>query len=333
MDAVAANRLLPGSPLVGENRFDLPVHWTDLLLTANPRHIGKLSLSNARRTDQPDCATIRKPHHPLNRRSDLRGTNMSIRRLPLALWVAIAFAATAALSQTPQPSTAASQGVRAPSTSQANAGDALLPSGTAIPAELSKSVDAKKVKAGDKIEAKVTMDLLSHGQIVVPRDSRIMGHVTEAKPRSKESPESRVGVAFDRISLKNGRELSLRTTVQAIGPSMKQAPFPENGNEVPGQAPPDMHAGTTPTWRGTSGAPGASSRPNGSASPRGIPEDMPAGTPPSENSTGMALDPKSQGVIGMKGLSLSSSEQGSVLRSNTSNIHLDGGTQLVLRTE
>jgi hypothetical protein len=35
----------------------------------------------------------------------------------------------------------------------------------------------------------------------------------------------------------------------------------------------------------------------------------------------------------MKGLSLSTSDQGSVVRSNTSNIHLDGGTQLILRTE
>jgi hypothetical protein len=34
----------------------------------------------------------------------------------------------------------------------------------------------------------------------------------------------------------------------------------------------------------------------------------------------------------LKGLSLNSSDQGSVFSSN-SNIHLDGGTQLILRTE
>lgn len=259
---------------------------------------------------------------------------MSIQRLPLALLVAIAFTAISALSQTPpQPSTTASQTPAASSTSQGNGNDTLLPPGTAIPAELSKSVDAKKVKTGDKIEARVTMDLLSHGQIVVPRDSRVTGHVTEAKPRSKESPQSTVGVAFDRISLKNGRELSLRTTVQAIGPSLKQVPFPENGNEVPGQAPPNMHAGNTPTWRGTPGGSGGSARPDGSPYPAGNPQDVPAGTAPSERSAAGALDPQSQGVIGMKGLSLSTSDQGSVISSNTSNIHLDGGTQLILRTE
>jgi hypothetical protein len=257
---------------------------------------------------------------------------MNIQRLPLGLLVAIAFAATSALSQAPpQPSTA-SQMPGASSTSPANSGDSLLPPGTAIPAELSKSVDAKKVKAGDKIEAKVTMDLLSHGQIVVPRDSRVTGHVTEAKPRSKDSPESTLGIVFDRISLKNGREVSLRTTVQAVGPSLKQVTFPENGNAVPGQAPPSMHAGNTPSWPGTNRGSGGSTRPNGSPYPAGNPQDVPAGTVPSEDSAAPALDPQSHGVVGMKGLSLSTSDQGSVV-SSTNNIHLDSGTQLILRTE
>jgi hypothetical protein len=209
----------------------------------------------------------------------------------------------------------------------------VLPPETIIAAELSKSVDAKKAKPGDKLEAKTTMDVLVHGQIVIPVDSRIMGHVTEAKPRSKESPESTVGVAFDRIALKNGREFEVRTSVQAIGRPLNHLPYPENGNEVPGQAPPGMHAGNTPTWHGN---PGGSStgppRPGASPYPAGSPEDQPEGAPVPENPGGAALDPHSRGVVGMKGLSLNSSDQGSVVTSN-SNVHLDGGTQLILRTE
>jgi len=256
---------------------------------------------------------------------------MNLHRLPLALLVPIAFAAASALSQSPrQASTAASQVSGASSASQANGSDALLPPAIAISAELSKSVDAKKARAGDKIEARVTMDMVSHGQIVVPRDSRITGHVTEAKPRSKESPASTVGIAFDHISLKNGHELSLRTTVQAIGPSLKQLPFPENGNEVPDQAPPGMHSGNTPG--GTTGS-RRSAHPDGSPYPAGTPQDVPAGTAASDRSAASALDPQSHGVVGMKGLSLSTSDQGSVVSSNTNNVHLDGGTQLILRTE
>src|SRR5258708_4024431 len=47
-----------------------------------------------------------------------------------------------------------------------------------IAAELSKSLDARKNKVGDKVEAISTMDLLFHGQIVLPRDTKILGHVT-----------------------------------------------------------------------------------------------------------------------------------------------------------
>jgi hypothetical protein len=255
---------------------------------------------------------------------------VNIQRFPLPFLMAIVFAAASAQSQKPpQPSTSGSQTPGASSTSQTNASSSLLPPETIIAAELSKSVDAKKVKPGDKIEAKTTMDVLVHGQIVVPVDSKVMGHVTEAKPRSKESPESTVGIAFDRIALKNGRELEIRTTVQAVGRPLNHLPFPENGNEVPGRAPPGLHAGNTPDWRGT---PGGSARPGGSPYPSGNPQDAPAETVPTESPTAAALDPHSHGVIGMKGLSLKPSDQGSVVSSNT-NVHLDGGTQLILRTE
>jgi len=260
---------------------------------------------------------------------------MSIQRFPFCFLVAIAFAATSALSQTPpQPSTGGSQTPGASSTSQTNGSASQIPPGTIIPAELSKSVDAKKLKQGDKIEAKTTMDLLANGQIVVPRDSKIMGHVTEAKPRSKESPESTVGIAFDRISLKNGREVLLRATVQAIGPSLNNLPFPEHGNEPVSQAPAGMHAGNIPPSHGTvGGSSGGSARPGGSPYPAGDPQDVPSGTVPSERSAAAALDPHSHGVVGMKWLSLSTSDQGSRVSSNTNNVHLDGGTQLILRTE
>src|SRR5579863_4017975 len=94
---------------------------------------------------------------------------------------------------------------------------AQVPPGTVIPAQLSKSVDAKKVKVGDKIEARTSMDLLSNGKVVLPRDMKIEGHVTSVKAHSKESPDSSVGMAFDRIVMKDGRELSLKASVQAVG--------------------------------------------------------------------------------------------------------------------
>jgi len=90
------------------------------------------------------------------------------------------------------------------------------PPGTILAVELSKSLNAKKTRANDRVEAKTATDLLAHGQIVVPRNTKIIGHVTEAKARSKTSPDSLVGITFDRILLKDGREVPLQVAVQTI---------------------------------------------------------------------------------------------------------------------
>ena len=79
--------------------------------------------------------------------------------------------------------------------------------GAVIPAELSKSVDAKKLKPGDKIEARTTMSLLSEGQIVIPANATITGHVTEVIPSRKDSPGAKIGLVFDGALLKGGRTL------------------------------------------------------------------------------------------------------------------------------
>jgi hypothetical protein len=51
---------------------------------------------------------------------------------------------------------------------------------------LEKGVDARKNKVGDEVTAKTTENVKAGGQIAVPRGSKIVGHVTEAKARTKE---------------------------------------------------------------------------------------------------------------------------------------------------
>src|SRR5450755_1828943 len=78
--------------------------------------------------------------------------------------------------------------------------------GTLISAELSKPVDVKKAKVGDKVEARSVVDVLSNGQVLIPKGSKIIGHVSGDKPRSRDSQDSTVGIVFDTLSIK-GREL------------------------------------------------------------------------------------------------------------------------------
>jgi hypothetical protein len=200
--------------------------------------------------------------------------------------------------------------------------DKILP-GILIPAELSKSLDAKKAKVGDKFEAKTTMDMLSQGKIVIPRNSKIEGHVTSAKLHTKDSPDSALGIAFDRILIRNGRELPMQASIQAIAPPLiVNIDAPGTPASI-GSAPPGQQSGNV----GSADAPGTAL----SASPQ-VPS-MAAPSTPAPTRAGSALTSQSHGAVGMKGTAISSSKEANVITSSTQNVHLDGGTQLMLKTE
>jgi hypothetical protein len=205
-----------------------------------------------------------------------------------------------------------------------------LAAGTVVSVELSKSLDARKSKANDRIEARTSMDLLQHGQIVIPRNTKIVGHVTEAKAHSKESPNSTVGIAFDRVLMKNGRELPLQAAVQAIARPLPPAlPLASDDSMSPATAGiPSASQQQRPAMTGASPQPpstygtqypgNSGSRSDNSSSP---------------NSTVSPLDPATKGVVGMKGFSLTTSGEASIVSSNSENVHLDSGTQLILRVQ
>ncbi len=236
------------------------------------------------------------------------------------------FAAISLAQTVPEPSAAANSSKPAsPAT--------ILAAGTTIPVELSKSVDAKKSKANDKIEAKTSMDLLSHGQIVVPRNTKIIGHVTEVKARSKSSPDSMVGISFDRMLMKDGREIPLQSAVQAIARPLQTGVSLRGSESIA-----DTAAGIPSAAQGSRGSStGIPSSPTPypypSAHPTAGGTEISSDPMRLDGSTVSPLSPASQGVVGMRGLSLKTSGQASVLSSNTDNVHLDSGTQLILRVQ
>jgi hypothetical protein len=237
--------------------------------------------------------------------------------------------ALAAMSWAQDPA-AANSPSQAPAAKAQNSSAGTPPSGTLLAVELSKSLDAKKIKANDRIEARTATDLLEHGQIVFPRNAKIFGHVTEAKAHSKESPDSTIGITFDRMVLKDGREVPLQLVVQAIARPLQFAAA-SDGN-VPRADRPAAGAQNMPGQRGALGD--ASNQ----GAPSSYPGDLaPIPDPMSQNGSASAtvvpLSPTSKGVVGMKGLSLDTSGPAAVLSSTTGNVHLDTGTQLILRVQ
>jgi hypothetical protein len=237
------------------------------------------------------------------------------------------FTTTLCAQVSTQPAAAPSSAAQAPTANE-------LAPGTLLSVELSKSLDARKLKANDKFEARTVVDLLAHGQIVIPRSAKIIGHVTEAKAHSKQSPDSMVGIAFDRVLMKDGRELPLQASVQAIARPLQSAP-PSIPAEDPTGATATGMPSTSQSQRGPMSGPAANGTPY--PSPSGYPPGGGAGLPSdSAGAAGSTVSPlslASKGVVGIKGLSLDSSGSASLVSSKTDNVHLDGGTQLVLRVQ
>jgi hypothetical protein len=204
-----------------------------------------------------------------------------------------------------------------------------------IPVRLTKTLDAKKAKSGDEVDARVTEDMKTvSGQVLVPKDAMVVGHITEAQTRSKDQQESQVGIAFDRVVIKNGGELSVPMSIQAVvgSPPLN----PDNNNTAGGSAPPPS---AMPSGGGVS--PGNTSDRSsgmGGGPPSAAPNSTAAGgqwptKTPSTTSANPPITASTQGVVGISNLKLSAanSTQGSVMSSEKSNVKLESGTFMLLR--
>jgi hypothetical protein len=187
-------------------------------------------------------------------------------------------------------------------------------------AVLLKSVDVAKSKAGEEIQAKTTREF-TQGDLVIPKNSRLVGHVIQAKPRMGEA-ESELDFVFDRAVLKDKREVPLHAVIyqlsvpveatqasaMAAGPSTSTLP---QGGGVGGAA--GSAAVAAPTLSHTLGA-----TPNAdTAAP---------GAAPTETKPGLFGFPK----YALHMQTLPDGTERSFITSKIANIKVEAGTQLVL---
>jgi hypothetical protein len=186
---------------------------------------------------------------------------------------------------------------------------------------LSKSLDSRKLTAGDSIEAKLTAELRWSGA-VIPRGSKVLGHVTEASSRARGDPASALGMVFDRIVLKDGTNLPLKAKIQAVGPR-------------PGFGPPEAEADNSspipvPGAPGTMGGP---PNPVGVGGPQtNFPPNPSAGMPPTpaQSNRQDSIAAQSVGVVGLPDLQLGPD---SILASSSQEVKLAAGSRLLLRVQ
>src|SRR4051812_22059565 len=84
---------------------------------------------------------------------------------------------SAAASTTQSASQSASVANQAANTSAAQS--------ATLNATLSKSIDAKKAKQGDEVVAKTTQDTTTSAGTKIPKNTKLIGHITEVKAKAK----------------------------------------------------------------------------------------------------------------------------------------------------
>ena len=222
---------------------------------------------------------------------------------------------------------------QSPTPAETASSEASLAGGTVINAELNSSIDSKKAKPGEQITAHTTEAVRStDGRAILPKGTKLVGHVTQASARSNGQGEAMLAIQFDKAVLKDGQEVPLNVVIQAVAaPSREAAAFGSDTDRaiMPGTAPTNSPS-NNPSMSGSRGA-----RPDSTTTTQPYPSANPRGTSGSESDSAGPLPANTRGVYGLEGVRLSSSAngEGTVLTSTAKNVHLDGGTRLLLTVQ
>jgi len=202
----------------------------------------------------------------------------------------VALAVSVAAGQGPSP--VAHAGQAAAQSSSAQSAAATGSEHGVFTVELAKSLDSKKLKEGNEVEAKMAAGILAADGTTIPSGSKVIGHVTEAKARAKGDAESTLGIVFDKIVRPGGEQTPIKSVVQAAAPS--------------------LHSNDSSGGVSYSGLEEATEK-------NALPMDRNRSVP--------ILNEQSKGVLGIKNLQLG---PGGVFTSSGKEVKLDSGTQILL---
>jgi hypothetical protein len=214
--------------------------------------------------------------------------------------------------------------------------------------ELVNKLDAKSAKAGDQVVVKTTESVKTADGVVIPKGSRLVGSVTEVQAHGADSADSHVGIRFDHAELKGGQTLAIQSEIRSLSLPVSAM----SSGSMGGDASLGTMGGGSPMGGG--GAMGGGARGGTAGGPAGGALGGAANTAgrttgtldPAVNGTAQASGQvagagskvgaggvvHSTGVPGvmLSGRGSAASSASGTLWSSKQNVHLDGGTQIVL---
>lgn len=87
-----------------------------------------------------------------------------------------------------------------------------------VSGELQNKLDSRTARVGDPVVLKTTQKMKTADGTVLPRGTRLIGHVTEVQAHNSSHARSELGIDFDRAEMKHGQSIPIHSTIRSIEP-------------------------------------------------------------------------------------------------------------------
>ncbi|MET0213660.1 MAG: hypothetical protein ABW292_11685 [Vicinamibacterales bacterium] len=89
--------------------------------------------------------------------------------------------------------------------------EVVVPASSVVGLHVSTSITSETAKVEDRVEARVTRDVIADGRVAIPAGTKVVGDVTLVERGGKMKDKARLGVRFHTLVLADGNQVPFRT--------------------------------------------------------------------------------------------------------------------------
>jgi hypothetical protein len=89
--------------------------------------------------------------------------------------------------------------------------EVVVPASSVVGLHVSTSITSETAKVEDRVEARVTRDVIADGRVAIPAGTKVIGDVTLVERGGKMKDKARLGVRFHTLVLADGDQVPFRT--------------------------------------------------------------------------------------------------------------------------
>lgn len=89
--------------------------------------------------------------------------------------------------------------------------EVILPASSVIGLQLDTALSSERARVEDRVEARVSRDVMAAGRVAIPVGARVLGTVIEVDKGGKVKTPAHIGIRFHTLVLADGSEVALRT--------------------------------------------------------------------------------------------------------------------------